>query len=95
MGDIESIVVNREVQRSIDIERIMREFEAIGDLVHPHVEVSIEEKLPRWALDMIIYELKEKDRTWNVSRLRDYLEGLVRPKKNISRICSVFIKPTS
>ncbi|MCP9259739.1 putative Reverse transcriptase [Dirofilaria immitis] len=55
------------------IERVIRQLEALGeDMEQSSIEHWIEDKLPHWILDKV-FEQKEKDAPWTVSKLRDFL----------------------
>ncbi|MCP9266124.1 Integrase core domain containing protein [Dirofilaria immitis] len=55
------------------IERVIRQLEALGeDMEQSNIEHWIEDKLPHWILDKV-FEQKEKDAPWSVSKLRDFL----------------------
>uniref|UniRef100_A0A1I7V6D8 Gag protein n=1 Tax=Loa loa TaxID=7209 RepID=A0A1I7V6D8_LOALO len=55
------------------IEKVIRQLEALGEnMEHSSIEHWIEDKLPGWILDKV-FEQKELDVTWSVSKLRNFL----------------------
>uniref|UniRef100_A0A1I7V6C4 DUF1758 domain-containing protein n=1 Tax=Loa loa TaxID=7209 RepID=A0A1I7V6C4_LOALO len=55
------------------IEKVIRQLEALGEnMEHSSIEHWIEDKLPEWILDKV-FEQKELDTTWSVSKLRNFL----------------------
>uniref|UniRef100_A0A1I7VWE4 DUF1758 domain-containing protein n=2 Tax=Loa loa TaxID=7209 RepID=A0A1I7VWE4_LOALO len=55
------------------IEKVIRQLEALGEnMEHSSIEHWIEDKLPEWILDKV-FEQKELDVTWSVSKLRNFL----------------------
>uniref|UniRef100_A0A1I7VGP7 Gag protein n=2 Tax=Loa loa TaxID=7209 RepID=A0A1I7VGP7_LOALO len=55
------------------IEKVIRQLEALGEnMEHSSIEHWIENKLPEWILDKV-FEQKELDATWSVSKLRNFL----------------------
>ncbi|KAL3997520.1 hypothetical protein ACH3XW_11235 [Acanthocheilonema viteae] len=55
------------------IEKVIQQLEALGeDMEQSCIEHWIEDRLPQWILDKV-FEEKEKDTPWSVSKLRDFL----------------------
>uniref|UniRef100_A8NPB2 Gag protein, putative n=1 Tax=Brugia malayi TaxID=6279 RepID=A8NPB2_BRUMA len=59
------------------MERILRQLEAIGENVEqPTIETIIESKLPNWILNQV-YQQKEEDGQWSVTKLRQLLRKTI------------------
>uniref|UniRef100_A0AAF5Q7Q7 Reverse transcriptase domain-containing protein n=1 Tax=Wuchereria bancrofti TaxID=6293 RepID=A0AAF5Q7Q7_WUCBA len=60
-----------------EMERVLRQLEAIGENVEqPTIETIIESKLPNWILNQV-YQQKEEDGQWSVTKLRQLLRKTI------------------
>uniref|UniRef100_A8P0H4 Gag protein, putative n=1 Tax=Brugia malayi TaxID=6279 RepID=A8P0H4_BRUMA len=69
---------NRDWKTIIEeMERVLRQLEAIGENVEqPTIETIIESKLPNWILNQV-YQQKEEDSQWSVTKLRQLLRKTI------------------
>uniref|UniRef100_A0AAF5RU17 Zinc knuckle family protein n=1 Tax=Wuchereria bancrofti TaxID=6293 RepID=A0AAF5RU17_WUCBA len=65
------------------IERILRQLEAMGEnLKQSSIEIIIEPKLPAWILDKI-YQQKEGQQIWSITKLKQFLAKLIQRSEEI------------
>ncbi|KAK6109925.1 hypothetical protein QQG55_37905 [Brugia pahangi] len=79
---------DRDLRTTIEtIERLsLRQLTNFGENVEQtSIELTIQEKLPRWVLDEV-YKRKELDPDWSVSKLRQFIEIIVKRRETINQI---------
>ncbi|VDM94942.1 unnamed protein product [Onchocerca ochengi] len=84
---------DREWKTTVEaIERILRQLEAMGEnLEQSSIEIIIENKLPVWILNKI-YQQKEEQEPWSVTKLRSFLGKLVQRNEEVARSQSLNIE---
>uniref|UniRef100_A0A1I7VDC6 DUF1758 domain-containing protein n=1 Tax=Loa loa TaxID=7209 RepID=A0A1I7VDC6_LOALO len=66
-----------------NIERVLRQLEALGDnLEHPSIETIIESKMPPWILNKV-YTQRKIDKPWTIQKLRNFLSDLVEVNQQV------------
>ncbi|VDK82123.1 unnamed protein product [Onchocerca ochengi] len=86
-NELHSIKKNdREWKTTVEaVERILRQLEAMGEnLEQSSFEIIIENKLPVWILDKV-YQQKEEQGPWSVTKLRPFLGKLVQRNEEMTR----------